>query len=788
MNPLLRMAVLAGADKAVSLHLNRAPDLDAADENGMTLLMFAAIRGHNETCRILLEAGANPLLNNFDGLSALCLARANGHIETVNTICSYFDEFPKEHDTQSVTDNVNESFSTDQHSETGSPEPGLLDDWEEEPDSAIPENDYSLFIGSSDVQHMITSHQPLDLDEDWMDIDVELPDFTWAHAKSYLLHDCLQIERNLLLHAISSGRLVSWQIDAMAELAEDEPDGYSENLQEVLHDLGVRIDSLSCDYVHPCSLDQLDLADDEPDVQLVEEAIRFLWEKKNPAHDPYWIYMRDVRSFSLLTAREEIDFGRMADEGSREMLQAAAYFPPAIAELIAIVKAGDCNIIAGTSSQSRDEDLFPEEDGMVDEFTEGHTDDIGDESEASYYHNEQQRAELISRIDSVNSLLAEVIRMNNAGSRDSDEYKQQILLIHDELIGFRFSTDVLYKLMDLIDGYWRMLQQSIDRVLMICVNTAGMSQKVFRELFHGNETNLDWCRNIISGQKDLLASAIALHSNEIADEQIRLINLEKDLGMPLSDFGKLCGMLKDGERKLRRARHHMTMSNLRLAHHIATKYKSSGMPLSDLVQEANIGLLKAVERFDYRRGFRFSTFATWWIRQSVTRAIADKSRSIRIPVHVVESLAKIKRATIELEAVGGGTVTPEDIAELAELPLEKVRKILNLPEEPCSIDALEEETPGFIESLAEREDTDPEVETLEADCSETIAHVLATLTQKEEKIIRMRFGFGEEKPHTLEEIGLCFNVTRERIRQIEAKALRNLRHPSRSKRLKVFVS
>jgi RNA polymerase primary sigma factor len=246
-------------------------------------------------------------------------------------------------------------------------------------------------------------------------------------------------------------------------------------------------------------------------------------------------------------------------------------------------------------------------------------------------------------------------------------------------------------------------------------------------------------------------------------------------------------MLQSGEEKLRHAHYLMTVSNLRLAHHIATKYRSSGLPLTDLVQEANIGLLKAVDRFDYHRGFRFSTFATWWIRQSVTRAIADKSRSIRIPVHVVESLAKVKRAINELEAMGDWTATPEDIAEIAELPLEKVLKILDLPEEPLSIDALEEETPGFVETLLEREYADPELETLESNCSETIARVLATLTQKEERIIRMRFGIGEEKDHTLEEIGQCFSVTRERIRQIEVKVLKKLRHPSRIKMLKALV-
>ena len=787
MNPLLRMAVQAGSEKAVSLHLNKISDIDEVDDKGMTLLMLAALRGHSETCRILLEAGATPLLYNLDGLSAQCLALANGHTETVSMICRFIVEVSEEPENYYTSSN-SESLPPDSHVEPNNPDSVSFDGWDEETESVIPENDPSLFSRAGDVQYLISAHTPEDLDEDWMDIHIELPEFTWAHAKGYLLHDFLQTEKNLFLHGINSGRLVFWQIDAMAELVEDEPDIYAQNLQEVLNDLGIRIDRLSCDYVHPCNLEELDLGDDEPEVQLVEDAIRFLWEKNNPAHDPYWFYMRDVRSFSLLAASEEIDLGRMADEGSQELFKVAMSFPPAITALIAIVKIGGWNIVAGASDQSQDEDLSPEDAETVDEFTDSNDSGTHEELELPNYYSEEQRIELLNKIESVSNLLAEVIRMNTVGKIDSGECIRQMQLIYDELVGVRFSTEVLYKLVSVIHRCRRTLQQPIDRIRMVCINLAGMSQETFQELFVGNETNLDWCRNIMSSQAEPLASGVALHSNEILEEQIRLLELEKDLFMPLTEFIRLSDRLQAGEEKLRHAHYRMTVSNLRLAHHIATKYKSSGLPLSDLVQEANIGLLKAVERFDYRRGFRFSTFATWWIRQSVTRAIADKSRSIRIPVHVVESLNKIKRAINVLEAIGSGAVIPEDIAELAELPLERVLKILKLPEDPLSIDALEEETPGFVESLPECEDSDPEFDALEADRSEMVAHVLATLKPKEEKVIRMRFGFGEEKAYTLEEIGQCFNVTRERIRQIEAKALINLRHPSRSKRLEVFVS
>lgn len=783
MNPLLRMAVQAGSEKAVSLHLNKISDIDEVDDKGMTLLMLAAVRGHSETCRILLESGATPLLYNLDGLSAQCLAQANGHTETVSMICRFIVNVSAEPENYYESSN-NESLYPDSHIEPNDSDSVSFDGWDEEPESVIPENDLSLFSQAGDVQYLISAHTPEDLDEDWMDIHIELPEFTWAHAKGYLLHDFLQAEKNLFLHGINSGRLVTWQIDAMAELVEDEADGYAENLQEVLNDLGIRIDRLSCDYVHPCCLEDLNQEDEDPEVQLAEEAIRFLWEKNNPAHDPYWIFMRDVRSFQLLTASEEIDLGRMADEGSREILHAATFFPPAISELIAIVKAGGFNIVAGTSAQNQHDDFSLDDGGSDDDFVEDQELCNSDAFVVPDHYREQQQAELVHRIETVSILLGEIIKSCDFGNRDSDECVKNLQRIHEELAETRFSTEVLLQLVEVMHRHRKTIQDSVDKIRMLCTSIGGISDDTFHRLFCGNETNLDWCRNVMDGQEVMMAATIAIHSSEILDEQLRLHELEKIICRPLTEFTKLFIKLQSGEKKLRHAHYHMTVSNLRLAHHIAKRYQNSGLPLLDLVQEANIGLIKAVDRFDYRRGFRFSTFATWWIRQAVTRAIADKSRSIRIPVHVIDSLAKVKRAVHELQTMGVDDATAEDISQLAELPLGKVLKILDLPADPQSLDALEEEFPGFIETLPELDDLDPESETLDMMSSETIANVLSTLTPKEEKIIRMRFGIGEEKDYTLEEIGHDFNVTRERIRQIEAIAFKKLRHPSRSTKLK----
>lgn len=784
MNPLLKMAVLAGSGKAVSLNLNRMTNLNSVDEKGMSLLMLAASRGYSEICRILLAAGVDPLLLSMDGLSALCLAKANGHLDTAHMISCFMDVIPEEPEPSQP--NVNYDALPDAQSVKNDLNPASLGGWDEEPDAEIPENDHSLFARAGDIQDLISSYRPNDLDDDWTDIHVDLPEFTWFHPEAYLQHDWLPIERKFFLHGIKTGRLVSSQVEDMAEFAEDE-DGYEERLRGVLSDLGIRIDELSCDYVHPCCLEDLGLGDDEPEVQLAEEAIRFLWEKNNPAHDPYWIYMRDVRRFPILKATEEIDLCRQAEDGGREILHAALFFHPVVPELIAMVKATGWNSIAGTMGHGEQEGVITDDDGFVGDFdVENHKIDICGGLNVSNYDSEQQRIELRRRIEIVSDLYAEFTKISEVAFPSTEECLRLLRLIHDELAEIRFSTKILFRLVEVMRSYRKRIQDSIDRIYLICTK-AGVEHESFLELFSGHETNIDWCRNVIDVRQGRSSAEITRVRSEILKEQMLLVGLEKEIRLPLQKFVELCDRVQAGEETMRHAHYRMTVSNLRFSHYIALKYQRSSLFLTDLVQEANVGLLKAVERFDYRRGFRFSTFASWWIRQSVTRAISDKSRLIRLPAHVDESLFKFKRAVNKLEARGGQVATPEDIAGILELPLEKVLKIISLPGETLSFEALDEENPGFIETLLGREGYDPELKSIEESCSEAVASVLCTLSRREEKILRLRFGIGEDAEYTLEEIGKRYNVTRERIRQIEKKALKRLRHKSRSKILQAFI-
>lgn len=808
MNPLLKMAVLAGAGNVVRLHLQRTGEVDELDSAGMSLLMHAANRGHAEVFKILLDSGADPFLPNRLGTTAYDIALKHGQADILNVILKETSVPAVQNDifvlTDSSTANDDGSSSTfdvdtlspDQleklpphtsqvtcHAEEDS-NANFFNGWIEETEPDVPENNPTLVVKSSELQEQISSHQPKDNDADWSDIHIELPEFIWAHAEKYLVHDCLETERKLILHGIRSGRLVSRQIEDIAELAEVEEDGYSGRLQMVLNDLGVRIDSLSYDYTHPCNLEEI-LKDDEPEAQLAEDAIRFLWEMNNPSHDPYWLYLRDIYTFHLLDANKEQLLGKKAEAGILEIMNAVALFPPAIAELIKIISTIKINSIFLTTEHEEESDVSGEE-----ETFEEVTDDIeilNDlESEYSDHDREQRELNLLYRITTINSLYNEFTKVADVANDLNDECKRILKLINDELSTISFSKEVILRLADVINNEWSDIVDSVTIINNVCTKKIGMDPETFSMLFKGNESNIDWCRNLIDYHTDEWVVGIAEHSDEILEQQVRILDKEKNFRIPLHEFFKLYDRMTVGRDKLISAHTEMVNSNLRLAHHLAKKYQFSGLPLLDLIQEANLGLMKAAERFDYHRGFRFSTFATWWIRQSITRAIADKLRIIRIPVHVTESLNKMNNAIRQLQEETNHEPSPEQIAEKIQMPLTKVNRMLKMSDEPVSIeskigDLTVEESVVDSRSPSPFDAVSSLILTERTDC------VLSTLEPREEKVIRLRFGIGETSDHTLEEVGMLYDVTRERIRQIEAKALEKLRHPNRSKNLRSFA-
>jgi len=322
----------------------------------------------------------------------------------------------------------------------------------------------------------------------------------------------------------------------------------------------------------------------------------------------------------------------------------------------------------------------------------------------------------------------------------------------------------------------------------LCVEKSGMPRSYFIKTFPGNEEDLNWVGREVTGRKPY-SEVLARFAPAILEQQQALIDLQKRVGIPVKDLKEINRQMSTGEAKARRAKREMTEANLRLVISIAKKYTNRGLQFLDLIQEGNIGLMKAVDKFEYRRGYKFSTYATWWIRQAITRSIADQARTIRIPVHMIETINKMNRISRQILQETGQEPDPATLAVKMEMPEEKIRKILKISKEPISM-----ETPigddddshlgDFIEDQATMAPSDAAVYTSLRDATK---EVLDTLTPREAKVLRMRFGIEMNTDHTLEEVGKQFDVTRERIRQIEAKALRKLRHPSRSERLRSFL-
>ena len=328
---------------------------------------------------------------------------------------------------------------------------------------------------------------------------------------------------------------------------------------------------------------------------------------------------------------------------------------------------------------------------------------------------------------------------------------------------------------------------SLEGVLLRLANQHNISRNEFIKFYIGNEINPN-LKSYLNENKTWKIF-FQKNKNEFANIRNRLVELSKKLGIPINDFKKLFGRVQKGEKESRLAKKEMVEANLRLVISIAKKYTNRGLQFLDLIQEGNIGLMKAVDKFEYRRGYKFSTYATWWIRQAITRSIADQARTIRIPVHMIETINKIVRTQRLILSEYGREATPEELAKKLRMPLDKVRKVLKISKEPVSLakPVGDEEDSSLGDFIEDHNALMPLDQAIKSNLSAATTKILSTLTPREERVLRMRFGVGMNTDHTLEEVGLQFSVTRERIRQIEAKALRKLKHPSRSKQLKSFL-
>jgi len=525
-----------------------------------------------------------------------------------------------------------------------------------------------------------------------------------------------------------------------------------------------------------------------------EQALSTVDSEFGRTTDPVRMYMREMGSVELLTREGEIEIAKRIEDGLKHMIMAISACPTTIAEMLETagkVARDEMRIdelVDGLIDPNAVEEdiaaLGDDEDLGVDD--EGDEDDDGSSRISASLM--QLKLDALERFSVIHALFGKLQpTLAKKGSQDKGYLRLQ-RQISDELMNIRFTAKAIERLCDSVRGMVEAVRSHERKILHLCVDKAHMPRSHFIKSFPGHETDMEWLKHEVQSGKPYAGQLMRAAPN-ILEEQQRLIDLQNRIGIPLKELKDINKQMSTGEAKARRAKREMTEANLRLVISIAKKYTNRGLQFLDLIQEGNIGLMKAVDKFEYRRGYKFSTYATWWIRQAITRSIADQARTIRIPVHMIETINKMNRISRQILQETGLEPDPATLAIKMEMPEEKIRKILKISKEPISMETpIGDDDDSHLGDFIEDQATlSPGDAALFASLREVTKEVLDSLTPREAKVLRMRFGIEMNTDHTLEEVGKQFDVTRERIRQIEAKALRKLRHPTRSEKLRSFL-
>ena len=573
-----------------------------------------------------------------------------------------------------------------------------------------------------------------------------------------------------------------------------------EDIIRMINDMGISVHESAPDADDHVISDKANSADDDA-AEAAAAALASVDSEFGRTTDPVRMYMREMGTVELLTREGELKIAKRIEEGLRHVLSAISTYPETVAKLLemfALVNREEkrlTDIISGFIDPNEPEEIS-KPTPLADIATSSDTDsddDVDDDDDSDTESEEEEdtgpdpeeaelkRAELEKRYK---ALLASMEK----NGKDHPTTAKAAEKVTETFLEFKLLPAVFNYLVDNMRDTIALIRTQERTVMDLCVQRARMPRKTFITSFPENETDLAWIDSHINAGKPY-SEALEEVTEEVLRAQKKLLDLEKRSGLSILDIKEINRMMSIGEAKARRAKKEMVEANLRLVISIAKKYTNRGLQFLDLIQEGNIGLMKAVDKFEYRRGYKFSTYATWWIRQAITRSIADQARTIRIPVHMIETINKLNRISRQMVQEMGREATPEELAERMEMPEDKVRKVLKIAKEPISMetpigDDEDSHLGDFIEDSGVESPSDSATG---EGLRESTRIMLEGLTSREAKVLRMRFGIDMNTDHTLEEVGKQFDVTRERIRQIEAKALRKLRHPSRSEKLYSFI-
>jgi RNA polymerase primary sigma factor len=554
----------------------------------------------------------------------------------------------------------------------------------------------------------------------------------------------------------------------------------------MINDMGIQVYEVAPDDDDSLiTSDAVVSADDDEEVAEVA-ALASVDSEFGRTTDPVRLYMREMGSVELLTREQELKIAKRIEEGQRQVVGAIARSGFIVDSFIETFSG-----VADEESSTRLGDLVQ---GFVDytDVDEVEVDEVEIEAPAEEAEEEEVKAidynEVKEKVDLLKKALKSAMAAVKKYGYGHDKSEKAFDALNEIFSQFKWTPQYLKRMTSLADELISAIREQERQVMDACVKKAKMPRRDFITAFSENEAQLNWLDQLILDNPKH-ADALNANRDKILRAQQKLADIEAQHGLNIASLKNICRNISLGEAKARRAKKEMIEANLRLVISIAKKYTNRGLQFLDLIQEGNIGLMKAVDKFEYRRGYKFSTYATWWIRQAITRSIADQARTIRIPVHMIETINKLNRVSRQILQELGREATPEELAERMEMPEDKIRKVLKIAKEPISMETPigDDEDSHLGDFIEDSKMLSPVESATIAGLRESTQNVLAGLTAREAKVLRMRFGINMNTDHTLEEVGKQFDVTRERIRQIEAKALRKLRHPSRSEQLRCFL-